>query len=327
MTCINSSIHNSVFAKAFLKSFTRPFMASCKLCGDLFNKESQASNGRYCKTCVAYKSYSKRNNVTLDEYKLYLIDKENRVLSAKEKEESAKTKKSEIKELMDVGKFKCLSCLKVRDIDLKENNRNRCFICNSYRCHTKRRKERLMNYAEFEENFMTRRKFDNGEYKKCVSCLEVKDKSLFSKKRGAHCDMCWQSDEQKKVRRLRKLMRYPIRTGNHDNKNFENAFGYTPIELIKHLESKFTDGMTIEKLISSEIHIDHVIPASLFNHNDDRHVAYCWSLDNLQPMWAKDNQFKHDYLPNGERVSLIRKMNNPRKELDDRLVSLYGFNA
>ena len=71
-----------------------------------------------------------------------------------------------------------------------------------------------------------------------------------------------------------------------------NLIGYTKEQLIKHLESLFTEGMTLENY--GEWVIDHVIPDSFFNYNDIVEFRICWSLENLQPMWKKDNLEKSD---------------------------------
>lgn len=34
---------------------------------------------------------------------------------------------------------------------------------------------------------------------------------------------------------------------------------------------------------------DHIIPKSLYNHENPEDVRRCWSLDNLQPLWHTDN--------------------------------------
>ena len=73
-----------------------------------------------------------------------------------------------------------------------------------------------------------------------------------------------------------------------------NLMGYTIDELKKHLESQFTDGMSWEN--RSEWHIDHIRPVSSFNFTttDCEDFKKCWALNNLQPLWAKDNMSKGD---------------------------------
>ena len=70
--------------------------------------------------------------------------------------------------------------------------------------------------------------------------------------------------------------------------------GYTGKELYDHLESQFTDGMSWENM--GEWHIDHIRPVASFNFDSTDHPEFkkCWSLDNLQPLWAADNLVKSD---------------------------------
>lgn len=79
----------------------------------------------------------------------------------------------------------------------------------------------------------------------------------------------------------------------------EHLLGYTSRELIDHIESRFTDGMSWEGVFSGEIHIDHIIPVSYFKCTsvDDADFKKCWALSNLQPLWATDNLMKCSKLP------------------------------
>ena len=63
-----------------------------------------------------------------------------------------------------------------------------------------------------------------------------------------------------------------------------------------HLEKQFTDGMTWEKFLRGEIWMDHIKPISKFNYvsSEDIEFKECWSLNNLQPLWAKDNRRKYN---------------------------------
>lgn len=83
-----------------------------------------------------------------------------------------------------------------------------------------------------------------------------------------------------------------------DGRHWESLVGYTSEDLKRHLESLFQSGMTWERLLKGDIHIDHIIPKSFFRYNstDDVEFKYCWSLNNLQPLWAKDNLRKSNKL-------------------------------
>lgn len=81
-----------------------------------------------------------------------------------------------------------------------------------------------------------------------------------------------------------------------------NYLPYSIEELVTHLESKFVDGMSWENY--GEWHIDHIIPDSSFDYlsMSDSEFQKSWSLQNLQPLWAKDN------LSKGNTCILNRKM-------------------
>jgi hypothetical protein len=78
------------------------------------------------------------------------------------------------------------------------------------------------------------------------------------------------------------------------NKHYFDILKYTPEELISHLEKQFTDSMKWENY--GEWHVDHRMPISsfVFESVDDDSFMKCWSLDNLQPMWGKENITKGD---------------------------------
>ena len=89
------------------------------------------------------------------------------------------------------------------------------------------------------------------------------------------------------------LLRASLRAG-HKSQKTEALLGYTIEDLRKHLEARFSEGMTWEKFLAGEIHIDHIRPVSSFSIDSDSCEDFkaCWDLDNLQPLWAKDNLSK-----------------------------------
>jgi len=68
---------------------------------------------------------------------------------------------------------------------------------------------------------------------------------------------------------------------------------YTIEDLVHHLEKKFTDGMSMDNY--GEWHIDHIRPCSSFDLAIEKDFQECWSLQNLQPLWASDNCKKGSY--------------------------------
>ena len=88
-----------------------------------------------------------------------------------------------------------------------------------------------------------------------------------------------------------------IRKSIKRNKNgyhWENLVNYTIQDLMAHLEKQFKPSMNWELFAQGKIHIDHIIPVSLweFNSYEDREFKQCWALCNLQPLWAIDNLTK-----------------------------------
>ena len=80
-----------------------------------------------------------------------------------------------------------------------------------------------------------------------------------------------------------------VKSGHH----WESLVGFTFEQLRKHLEKRFTPGMSWENYGSSW-HIDHKIPISAFNFTRPEDVDFkrCWSLKNLQPLESKQNMIK-----------------------------------
>lgn len=63
--------------------------------------------------------------------------------------------------------------------------------------------------------------------------------------------------------------------------------GYSLEELCDHLERQFAAGMTWSNY--GRWHVDHKKPCAAFDHSDPEQVKECWSLGNLQPLWAAEN--------------------------------------
>jgi len=76
------------------------------------------------------------------------------------------------------------------------------------------------------------------------------------------------------------------------NQSYFDVLQYSPQKLINHLEKQFSDGMSWENY--GEWHVDHKLPITSFNIKEmgDEEFMKCWSLDNLQPMWGKENIIK-----------------------------------
>lgn len=95
-------------------------------------------------------------------------------------------------------------------------------------------------------------------------------------------------------KQLRKSMSNQIHMRLHahsaeKSQSISKSLDYSIDDLKSHLESKFLTGMSWDNY--GEWHIDHIVPDSWFNYvsDCDEEFKQCWSLDNLQPLWATDN--------------------------------------
>lgn len=84
--------------------------------------------------------------------------------------------------------------------------------------------------------------------------------------------------------------------GSSKNGSIIGNLGYSMDELRSSIESKFKPGMNWDNY--GQWHIDHVVPDSYFTYDKMSDVGFklAWSLDNLQPLWAIDNQRKYNKL-------------------------------
>lgn len=75
-------------------------------------------------------------------------------------------------------------------------------------------------------------------------------------------------------------------------RKWETLVGYTLSDLMRHLERQFLPGMTWENM--GRWHIDHIVPRVEFRYKTAEEPSFkeCWSLHNLRPLWAGENQTK-----------------------------------
>lgn len=72
------------------------------------------------------------------------------------------------------------------------------------------------------------------------------------------------------------------------NAKTETILGCTIQEFIKHIQSKFTEGMTLNN--HGEWHLDHIYPVSLATTEEQ--IIKLNHYTNFQPLWAEDNLSK-----------------------------------
>jgi hypothetical protein len=102
---------------------------------------------------------------------------------------------------------------------------------------------------------------------------------------------------------IRSAIRKSFKRGDNNfkkNTKTEVILGCTIYEFIKHIESQFTEGMTIDN--HGEWHLDHIIPLATADTEED--VIRLNHYTNFQPLWAKDNLSKGDKIIEKQLVLL-----------------------
>jgi len=78
--------------------------------------------------------------------------------------------------------------------------------------------------------------------------------------------------------------------GTTQSNNTLKLLGCSLEFLRKHLQSKFTLGMTWSNY--GAWHVDHIKPCASFDLTKESEQLKCFHYTNLQPLWAKDNLIK-----------------------------------
>lgn len=175
--------------------------------------------------------------------------------------------------------------------DTKDGRRNTCKKCRSEKSreYYNENKDRILLNIDKER----KRKYDS-EYRK-VYYLKNKDKI------NDYLRKYYNKIKENPLKRMEINVRSRIRASfsvskwNKNNKTKE-ILGCSYEELFLHIQSKFTDGMTWDK-IGSEIHIDHIVPISSAKTEGD--IIKLNHYTNLQPLWAKDNLIKSNKMNYG----------------------------
>lgn len=106
---------------------------------------------------------------------------------------------------------------------------------------------------------------------------------------------------------ISKRMNESLRKGMKAGRHWENLVSFTIDQLRDHLEKQFVEGMNWKNYGREGWHIDHRVPVAAFNFStpDDSDFQRCWALENLQPLWAKENMSKGGKIDQSFQSSLI----------------------
>lgn len=272
-----------------------------------FSKQAKVKCGRrsQCKICIKNKELNRseeelarirkvRNNhyvKNVDKKKAY--QKAYRVENLEKV--SATEKSYKIKNKDKVAQYK--KEYRVKNLDK---------INEQYKEYYEKNKDRLIEYQkEYFQN--------NKEY------VTLRSKKYYENNKDAilattriYCRKRRATDSQYRVRMNMSCAIWHGLKRKKFGKGWQTLVPYTIQELMSHLESKFTEGMTWKNYGKNGWEIDHIIPQAYFKYDSYDHPAFkvCWALENLQPLWAKDNASKRDRIKITPKIKKFLKSVN-----------------
>jgi len=127
---------------------------------------------------------------------------------------------------------------------------------------------------------------------------------------------------------LRRRFKLAIKNNNKSSKSIK-LLGCSIEKFKKYFESKFTNGMNWGKYKNGGIHIDHIIPCSIFDLSKPEAQKICFHYKNLQPLWEVDNRNKgnkidiNTFKKTGIKLSVLKKgiKDKYKKIIEDLIIN------
>lgn len=199
----------------------------------------------------------------------------------------------------------CNKCEEIKGIEefylskfSKDGYRNECKNCKN----AKQKEYRQINKIKIA--VMNKRYRQVNKAERAIK-RKIYQQSHRTEQNAYHKKFC-SNPKNKLNERISSLIRKSLK-GNKNGSHWEKLVDFTLKQLKTHLEKQFIEGMNWELFFKGKIHIDHKIPVSAHNFTKPEHEDFkrCWSLSNLQPMWAKDNLSKWAKLEKSFQPSLL----------------------
>ncbi len=180
------------------------------------------------------------------------------------------------------------------------------------KCFSRRNKQYYKNKREYIlKQVSAYRKTDRGRelkniwhasWKKTAAGRKVNKKYKQSQKGREAARRC--SSKIYYNNRLSSIISSHLYRSLKENKSNRHCFDILPYsldELKSHIEKLWLPGMTWDNYGKYGWHIDHIKPVSFFDKeemkcSDSDIFQECWSLKNLQPLWAEQNLKKGNKL-------------------------------
>lgn len=212
----------------------------------------------------------------------------------------------------------CRQCEEEKNDECFRPQKRVCIECVRANDRERARKRRASDpdYCKYQLEYQRERRKNDPEFRQrqrdysAARYYRERENGTINRQRRLEATKRWQArhpERSKEMRRrscrkyrstkegkintnIRWLVHYSLHShGAVKSKPTFDALGWTTQELIDHLESQFSDGMSWDNY--GEWHIDHIIPLKAFEFSsmEDEAFKQAWALSNLQPLWARDN--------------------------------------
>jgi hypothetical protein len=245
---------------------TKPLYKTCSKCSEVKIEEMFIKQRNICKTCRNQKSREKYNNITVTNELNQTCNScnEEKLLSCFHK-----------------GRKICCDCINKKRREKYDNDEEH-------------RKKLIKNASNFKHNkIVEKQKLKEEEIgkdnKKCNYCEKIKHNSCFRYNR-LKCRHCERDEPTDKLKRTVRSRIY-IALKNKDKKTNE-YLGCSSIEYLNWILSINKD-YTLENR-GQVWHIDHVIPLSHFNLDNEEEQLIAFNWRNTTPLLAKENLSKNN---------------------------------
>jgi hypothetical protein len=275
----------------------------CSKCGESKDSDRIVRNRNVCKDCCNKKKKENYNNKVVD----------------------------------DTEERTCSVCNTSKNATLFIRNSKRCKDCNNIKRRNEYQEKEEVRVVKIEQatNYKKRRKAIKDEVKLaeittleeeigqdntiCKYCNEVKSKTRFRHNR-LKCKDCEREDPIEKLKRYVRSRIYGCLRGNK-TKHTHEYLGCSSIEYLKWILFNTTE-FTLENY-GQVWHIDHIIPLSKFNfeNEQDRLVAFNWR--NTMPLLAKENLSKNNKILKPQIEEHLKILNKYHLENSIELPQIY----
>jgi hypothetical protein len=194
----------------------------------------------------------------------------------------------------------CNTCIQTKNVSLFMFRRNICKDChnenrrNRYKTDEQHRLRVIQEHSTYKHNKVLKRRQTILETigennKKCSCCDAIKPKDNFRHNR-LKCRTCERDDPKERFKRNVRSRIYIALKQNKTMRTIKylGCCSYEYLSWILHNDENFT----LENQ-GKEWHIDHVIPLSRFNLDDDAEQLIAFNWRNTMPLSVKENLSKN----------------------------------